>query len=188
MNRTHPAPGSGARVLVQAPGGIRLRAALSSVEIMVAVTAAHVWAGGELPALPWLLATAGLVYATGCALLRGRFALLPAAVGVGVAQFGLHHLLTAMSPDAAHAHGSMLGSMSGQMMLAHALGALATLVVWALRRRAFDALVLWVELLTSPLPTASRPVPTTGRRVPPIALRALRCLPRRGPPLSLLAA
>lgn len=182
MNQTPPAPGTGARVVVRAASRVRLRAALATVEIMVAVTAAHLWAGGELPGVPWLLATSGLVYLAGCALLRGRFALLPAALGVGIGQFGLHHLLTAMGPDAGHAHGGMLGAMSEQMVLAHAVGAIATLVIWALRRRAVDSLLLWAELLASPSPTAPRTTPATGRRPLALTLRFLRCLPHRGPP------
>lgn len=154
---------------------------------MAAVTGAHVWAGGELPALPWLVAMSGLVYLSGALLMRGSFSLLPAALGVGAAQFGLHHLLTAMSPDTGHAHGTMLGEMSGQMLFAHAVGAVATWLIWALRRRSLDAILHWAQLLASPLPTAPRALVVEGRRAAPIALRVVRNSPRRGPPQQSLS-
>lgn len=55
--------------------GLVLRAALATVEITMALIAAHTWAGGELPSRAWMAGAAALVFAGGAVVLCRRMPL-----------------------------------------------------------------------------------------------------------------
>lgn len=174
--RVGPAPGAGWRAL------------LSTVEIMVAVVAAHTIAGGALPSVPWLVGLVAILYGGSLGVVTGRASLPWMLAGVTGAQFGLHAALVALAPtagDAAHAaHAG--GGLTWQMALAHVAGALVTALVWRTRRRLIHRLFFW------PVPRGGVAAP---RRTAPVAVAGLPAAqawltsqPRRGPPAGLCCA
>ena len=162
-----------------------LRAALATLEIMTVLVAAHTWAGGELPTVGWLAATAGLVFVASNVVLRRRVPLWATVPALTVTQLLLHSWLVVLAPapHSGHVHGSAL-ELTWQMVLAHVAGALATALVWELRRRAVEVVLTWAEAGLVPVPTLR---PTVVRRAPLLPLRRLLVVvPLRGPPVSLL--
>lgn len=122
------------------------RSALATCEIMAAATAAHSWAGGALPSLPWLLGVTGLVFGATVLVIRDRAPLRWMLPALAAAQFPLHGLLAVMAPTG-HAHGHATGAatldLSWQMLAAHVASAVVTALVWHLRRRLADAILHW---------------------------------------------
>ncbi len=167
--------------------GVTLRAAVSTLEIMTVLVAAHTWAGGEVPSTGWVAMAAALVFGAGLLVLRGRAPLWAIVPALTVTQFLLHcwMVVLAPAPPGAHAmHASHL-QLTWQMVLAHAVGAVATAMVWELRRRAVEVVLTWAEAGLVPVPTLRR---TGFRRAPLLPLRRpLVVVPLRGPP-ALLAA
>lgn len=168
-------------------GGLILRAAVATLEILTVLVAAHTWAGGELPAAGWIVMAAALVFGAGTVVLRGRVPLWVMVPALTVAQFLLHcwMVVLAPSPSVAHAHGPHL-ELTWQMVLAHALGAVTTALVWELRRRAVEVVLTWGEAGLVPVPTLR---PAGAHRTPLLPMRRpLVVVPLRGPPVSLLSA
>ena len=168
--------------------GVTLRAALSTVEIMTVLVAAHTWAGGRLPSTGWIVVAAALVLAAGTVVLRDRVPLRAMVPLLTVAQFLLHCWLVVLAPAPgahAHAHGSHL-ELTWQMVLAHAVGGLATALVWELRRRAVEVVLTWSGAGLLPVPSLRR---TLTRSAPLVPLRRpLVVVPLRGPPVGLAPA
>jgi hypothetical protein len=165
-------------------------ALLGSVESVTALTVAHVVAGGEMPQPLWLAAFGALVYAASLPVLRQRAGIglvLPALVVVQVLG---HAWLVALTPasHAGHGHdGGVLLGLSPAMLAAHAVAALVTGVMWAVRRRVVDVLVQWADPALVPAPAATR-----GRVLPrvvrPSDRRLVGAAPTRGPPALLATA
>ncbi len=119
------------------------RAALATGAIMAGTVTAHIWAGGELPSVGWIAMIGVLVFAATRAVFRGRVSAPLMVLGLGVAQLGVHALLTAMTAQPVHhlaghhqhgATGSVgpdLLSIGWQMATAHALSAGLTILVWS---------------------------------------------------------
>jgi hypothetical protein len=166
--------------------GVTLRAAVATLEIMTMLVVAHTWAGGELPTAAWLAVTAGLVFAAGTAVLRGRVPLRVMVPALTVAQLFLHSWMVVLaSAPPTHGHGAPF-ELTWQMVLAHAAGALVTAAVWELRARAVDVVLAWSEPGLLVVPSLRRAV---ARHAPLLPLRRpLVVVPLRGPPVSLLAA
>lgn len=167
--------------------GVALGAALSTLEVMTVLVAAHTWAGGELPGLGWMAATVVLVFAAGAVVLRRRLPLRAAVPTLVVAQLLLHCWMVTLAPGqgAAHAHGTHL-ELTWQMVLAHAAGGVATALVWELHRRAVEVVLSWTEGALLPAPALA---PTVARQAPLLPLRRpLVVVPLRGPPVGPLAA
>lgn len=164
--------------------GVTLRAALSTIEIMTLVVAAHTWAGGQLPAASWLVVSAVLVFAAGGVVLRRRvplWAMVPALVA---AQLLLHCWMSVLTPGSGHHHGTHF-ELSWQMVTAHAAGGIVTALVWSLRRRAVEVLLSWSDVGIVPVPTLLRPMARYGPVLP--MRRPLVVVPLRGPPVGLTA-
>jgi hypothetical protein len=174
------------------PRRVGLRSGVATVEIMTGATVAHGWAGGALPSVPWLVGLVGLVFAASLAVLRRRVGLWLMVTVLGSAQFVLHGFLTWMAPTGhahvAHAHvdGPVLG-LTWQMVAAHAASAVLTAVVWAVRRRAVEMALTWVDLAPAPLPAATAPVVPAMDAVAWLR-RWLAVAHRRGPPARLVCA
>jgi hypothetical protein len=164
--------------------GVLLRAALATVEIMMLLVAAHTWAGGELPAAGWMVATAVLVFAAGTIVLRGRVPLRAIVPALVAAQLLLHCWMTVLSPTPGHAHGMHL-ELSWQMVAAHVAGGVATALIWELRRRAVEVVLTWSEIGLLPVPTLRRTAPPQPPVLP--LRRPLVVVPLRGPPFGLAA-
>jgi hypothetical protein len=128
-----------------------------------------------------------LVFGAGTLALRGRLPLRALVPALTVTQFLLHCWMAVLAPapPGAHAmHGPHL-QLTWQMVLAHAVGAVATALVWELRRRAVEVVLTWAEAGLVPVPPLR---PTVARRAPLLPLRRpLVVVPLRGPP-ALLAA
>lgn len=166
------------------------RSVLATGEVMVAATAAHSWAGGALPSLPWLLGVTGLVFGATVLVIRDHAPLrwmLPALV---VGQFLLHGLLAVMAPTG-HAHGHATGTatldISWQMVAAHAASAVVTALVWHLRRRLAEAIVHW-PLHPGALVVRWAAVRPVGVVFVPNVRAWLVGAPRRGPPPGFCCA
>ncbi len=72
------------------------------------------------------------------------------------------------------------------MVLAHVGGALATALVWELRRRAVEVVLTWADGRAG---AGARPAPHRRSVAPLLPLRRpLVVVPLRGPPVALLAA
>ena len=156
------------------------RAALSTVEIMTLLVAAHTWAGGTLPATGWIAATAALVFGAGAVVLRGRAPMRVVVPALAVTQLLLHCWMVVLGPTT-HGHVAHL-DLTWQMVLAHLAGAVATAAIWALRRRAVDVVLAWSEAGLVPVPGVLR---TPARYAPVIPLRRpLVVVPLRGPPVG----
>ncbi len=130
------------------------RAGTATAAIMAGTLAAHSWAGGELPSLPWLLATCALLYAATRAVFAGQFSPRVMVMALGMAQFGLHAVMSSLAGQSTqHAHhafpggtesapGVALLSMSWQMVAAHAVSAVLTVAVWSVSAKALAGLLL----------------------------------------------
>jgi hypothetical protein len=167
--------------------GVFLRAALSTLEIMTVLVAAHTWAGGQLPSAGWMALAAALVFAAGTVVLRGRVPLWAMVPALTVAQLLLHCWMVVLAPAApdAHAHGPHL-DLTWQMVLAHVVGGIATALVWELRRRAVEIVLTWAKAGVVPVPALRR---IAVREAPLLPLRRpLVVVPLRGPPVRLFTA
>jgi len=130
------------------------RAGTATTAIMAGTLAAHSWAGGVLPSVPWLVATCALLYAATRAVFVGKFSPRVMVIALGMAQFGLHALMTSLAGQSVqHAHHALAGStesvvgpnllsMSWQMAAAHTLSAVLTVAVWSVSAKAVAALLL----------------------------------------------
>jgi hypothetical protein len=165
--------------------GVLLRAALATVEIMILLVAAHTWAGGELPAAGWMVATAVLVFTAGTLVLRGRLPLRAMVPALVAAQLLLHCWMVVLGPTSGHVHGPHL-ELTWQMVLAHVAGGLGTALIWELRRRAVEVVLSWSEIGLLLVPTLRCTVPRRAP-VPPLR-RPLVVVPLRGPPVGLGSA
>lgn len=132
-------------IVVRPAAGALARAAVSTVEITAVSVTAHWIAGGMLPSASWVLASALPIFVVGVLLQRGRVALSSALAGAAAGQVFLHLALVAgTSADHLHTGGSafsMAPSGTLPMVVAHAVGALATVFVWSVRRAVWDVLV-----------------------------------------------
>jgi hypothetical protein len=168
--------------------GVSFRAALATLEIMTVLVAAHTWAGGQLPSVTWMALAGGLVFAAGTVVLRGRVPIWAMVPALAVTHLLLHCWMVVLAPAShggAHSHGPHL-DLTWQMVLAHVVGALATALVWELRRRAVDVVLTWAETGLVPVPSLRAAPP---RRDPLLPMRRpLVVVPLRGPPAALLAA
>ncbi|MFB9313512.1 hypothetical protein [Nocardioides plantarum] len=178
--------------------GVTLRAAAATVEVTAALAVGHLWAGGSLPSVPWLLVMASVVFGTGLLVLRGRVRPLVAVPVLVAAQLLLHAWLTALSTPMdgaghlAHAHLSdghhAHALLDPTMLVVHVAGGLLTALLWELRARAGEVVVTWTRSPLPPLP-ALRPV---AAPVPlPRALSSrfvVAAAPRRGPPAPVATA
>ena len=119
------------------------RAALATGAIMAGTVTAHCWAGGELPSLGWIASIGALVFGATRGVFRGRVSVPVMVLGLGVAQLGVHALLTAMTVQPTHhlaGHDKHLAagstgldmlSIGWQMVTAHVLSAVLTVAVWS---------------------------------------------------------
>lgn len=157
---------------------------LATLEIMTGAALAHLAAGGALPSVGWLVASALAVFGAGVVVLQRRVGLVAGAVLAGLSQLGLHEVFVAFAaaPGAEHHHavGTSLGSADGvAMLVAHACAAVLSVVVWVLHRR---ALAVAVRSLPTPrVAVAGRLIAEAAQFVPRPALWA-DVSPRRGPP------
>lgn len=167
--------------------GASLRAALATLEIMTVLVVAHTWAGGELPSAGWIAITAVLVFAAGTVALRRRAPLWALVPALTLTQLFLHSWLVVLAPapHAGHGHGPH-PDFTWQMVLAHVGGALATAVIWELRRRAVEVVLTWATAGLLPVPALRRTVAHVAPQLP--LRRPLVVVPLRGPPVALLAA
>ena len=128
-------------IVVRPAAGALSRAAVSTGEITAASVAAHWIAGGLLPSASWVLASALPIFGLGVLLQRGRVSLTSALAGAAAGQVFLHLALVAgTSADHMHAGGSAPSGVL-PMVAAHAVGALATILAWSVRRAVWDVLV-----------------------------------------------
>lgn len=160
------------------------RSALATCEIMAAATAAHSWAGGALPSVPWLLGVTGLVFGATLLVIRGHARLRWMIPTLGAAQFLLHGLLAAMAPTG-HAHGHATGAtpldLSWQMVAAHVASGMVTALVWHLRRRLLEAIIQW-PLDADTLVVHRKVLRPVGQLSVPNGRVWMLGAPRRGPP------
>ena len=129
------------------------RAALATGAIMAGTVTAHLWAGGELPSAGWIALVGALVFAATRAVFRGRVGAPVMALGLGVAQLGVHALLTAMTVQptqhlaghhqhiAAGSTGLDMLAIGWQMAAAHALSAGLTVLVWSVLASALQEIL-----------------------------------------------
>ncbi|MBB3089913.1 hypothetical protein FHS12_002862 [Nocardioides albus] len=140
-------------------------ALLAAIEITTGSSLAHLAGGGELPDALWLVATGFAAFGTGVVVLQRRVGIALGAVLAGAAQLGMHEAFEAYAAPVAHAHET--GSGGTSMLLAHAVAAALTVVVWMLHRRAWRviarALATPQALVPFRLPVPAQPVvPRTG--------------------------
>lgn len=167
-------------IVVRPAPGTMVRAAAGTVEITVASASAHWIAGGMMPSIGWLLASALPIFGVGVLLQRGRVTLPCALAWAAAGQGFLHVALVAGTPgDHLHAGGSA-PSMMVPMLVAHAVGALATVLVWSVRRRLWDVIVrvskVRTQVLRAPAQSSIDNCAATNEWLVWMALR------RRGPP------
>ena len=165
--------------------GVAWRAALSTLEIMTVLVAAHTCAGGELPTVGWVAATTAVVLVAGIVVLRHRVPLWAAVPALVVTQLLLHGWMVTLAPASSGAHHDAHAGLTWQMLLAHLVGAVTTAVVWELRRRAVEIVLAWSEPGLVPVPALRRAAPRRGPALP--LRRPLVVVPLRGPPVSSLA-
>jgi hypothetical protein len=166
------------------------RSCLATAEIIAGVTLAHTWAGGELPSVPWLLGLCGLVLGSSLLVMREKARLRTMILLLGAAQFALHPFLALMAPTE-HVHTAASTPMlhlTWQMVAAHAACAVVTGVVWAVRRRALEAIFGWVENSAVLLPLWLAPSIGEETSRPSRAPWWLAGAPRRGPPLRTVCS
>jgi len=173
------------------------RAALATGAIMAGTVTAHSWAGGELPSVGWIALIGAFVFAATRAVFRGRVRAPVMVLGLGVAQLGVHALLTAMAVQPTQhlaGHHQHVASGSGldvlaigwQMATAHVLSAGLTVLVWSAMAGALQEIL---ELPDQP----SLAVGNRGARLVGDVDQVVRTVagwrsgaPRRGPPRAPL--
>ena len=175
--------------------------------VLSLAAAAHVLAGGELPAPPVIAALAALATLTAAALTGAKMT-APVLAGYLLAgQFALHRAFSALSGPAvpgarstAHVHDGQILPVPGPaapqimptadpaagMLGLHVLATLVTALVVARAEASLWALAAWLRILIGPptpagLPPAFRPVLIGGGR-PARRGTALGPVPARGPP------
>jgi len=115
---------------------------MGAVEITAVSCAAHWAASGSLPPAGWVLASVLPLFGIGVFLHRGRLTLSTAFVAAAAGQVFMHLALAQGTPtDHMRAAGS-----DWPMVIAHAVGAIATVLLWSLRRHAWDVLVRVVSI------------------------------------------
>ncbi|KAA1418693.1 hypothetical protein F0U44_09355 [Nocardioides humilatus] len=169
--------------------GVRLSAGLAAIETTTALAIAHTAAGGELPAVPALGAVALTSYGAGVLVLRHRTPIrvvVPALVGL---QAVLHAWLVVLVGSGHHTHGgspdAFLG-LSWPMVGAHLAAGLAAALAFALRRRAIQVILGWVDAATPQIP--HRAHVATPAIAPRLLGRSSSAHPTRGPPPVLCVA
>ncbi len=177
------------RVLPQR--GVPLRAAVASLESTGVLVAGHVWAGGMLPSLPWIVLMASAVLGAGLLVLRGRVRPRHAVPALVVTQLLMHAWLTVLAPSAAMdgmPMGGDHGVLDPRMLAVHTAGALLTALLWEVRARVGEVVVSWTSAPPPPvLPPALRPrlLPAPPR----LGVRyVVSAAPRRGPPVLVAPA
>jgi hypothetical protein len=163
-----------------------LTSLLATVEIVAFGVAAHTWAGGSVPGLPWLFATVGLVALATYAVVLRRSSMAATFAALLAGQVGLHFLLGAMAPPSGHAghHGD--AALSWQMALAHIASAVVTLLIWQVRGRLILRVLGWAQARAL-VHTPRRHLVPASRAVGAHALILLTA-PRRGPPMGIAPA
>lgn len=189
------------------------RAAAVAVTVLVLGAAAHVMAGGELPALPVMTALTAVV-ALSAVMLAGRKMTAPVlAAYLGASQTGLHLAFSALSgvgtpmpgmavhhpgmkagtggPGASIAHDHLSADVSLGMLGMHLTAVLLTALVMARGESALWALAAWLRPLMDP------PEPAIIRVCRYLAVTAAATIqprgrvtgrpPARGPPLRVPA-
>ncbi|WP_435769808.1 hypothetical protein [Nocardioides sp. SYSU DS0651] len=167
---------------------VALPAALSSVETVVALTVAHLAAGGQAPEVGWLAAFGAVVYVAGLAVLRRRVTLRVALPALLASQVLGHAWLVTLSQQPHHGHsdaGPVFG-LSWSMLAAHLVAAAVTGTVWLLRRRAVTVILQWARPGRLPAPVLRRALGVTALRSQPIH-HGLCVTPTRGPPALMPA-
>jgi hypothetical protein len=164
------------------------RSFVATLEIVGFGGQAHHLAGGGLPSSEHLVALLALVAATSH-LLRRQVLSVGVAVGAAVVgQLLIHVVFTLSAPHAAHAAPGLLPS--ADMLLAHTIGAAATVVALAWQEQ---AIVRLVGFLLPPIQSAgpsatATDVPESGAPRPHRGLEVVNLTPRRGPPRLAAAA
>lgn len=185
------------------------RAGVLALTVLTLAAAAHLGAGGQLPALPILMALAAVV-GLSAVLLAGLKMTAPLlAVYLGGSQLALHlgfaALSTTAAPGAGTAHHRFSPSATDPLILesaathqhlmadagtpmtsAHIIATLATALLLARGEAALWALAAWVRSLNGPIvPVTIPPVfcqpPASGRPVHPGGRVPVQVLVR-GPP------
>lgn len=174
--------------------GVTLRATAATVEVTTVLALGHLWAGGSLPGVAWLLVMAAGVLGAGVLVLRGRVRPLVAVPVLVVLQLLLHGWVTALTvpTDGGHlAHGAGTaadhahGLLDPTMLAVHVGGGLLTALLWELRTRAGEVVVTWTRQPLPPLPAlrlVAAPVPLPRTLVSRFVVAAA---PRRGPPMAV---
>lgn len=144
-------------VLVRPARGATVRAAASAAEIAMASCLAHWCAGGTVPSAAWIVGYAVVLFALGLGLQRGNVSLGWAVVGASAGQFFMHLCLQSAT-SASHGH----EGAAWPMVVAHVAGAIATVVVWTMRRRAWDILVRVRQVRWLVLGTVGAPAEAAG--------------------------
>lgn len=179
--------------------------------VLSLAAAAHVSAGGELPA-PQVLAALAALATLAAAPLTGAKMTAPALAGYLLAgQFAVHQVFSALSGPAvsaarpaAHVHGGPILPVPGPetfiqvtpaadpaaaMLGLHVLATLATALVLARTEASLWALAAWLRILIEPpVPGGMLPVlrlAVIGGRRPARRGSALGEVPARGPPLEV---
>ena len=171
------------------------RAALATGAILAGTVTAHIWAGGELPSVGWIALIGALVFAATRAVFRGRVSAPVMVLGLGVAQLGVHALLTAMTVQPAHhlsgshhhvASGSVgpdMLSIGWQMAAAHALSAGLTVLVWSVMAGALEEILELADQPSLAVGERCARLVSDVDRVVRLAVAGWRSgAPRRGPP------
>lgn len=122
-------------VVVRPAHGAASRAAASAAEITAASCFAHWCAGGTVPSTAWIVGYGGVLFALGLSLQRGNVTFGWAFLGASAGQLFMHLCLQGATSSHAHDGGAW------PMVIAHVAGAVATVAVWTIRRRAWDVLV-----------------------------------------------
>ncbi|MCM0616590.1 hypothetical protein [Paenarthrobacter sp. TYUT067] len=188
------------------------RAAAVAVTVLTFAAAAHVFAGGELPAFPVMTALTAVVTLS-AVMLAGRKMTAPMlAAYLGVGQTVLHLAFSALSgpgapaPTGAH-HGGLPGGtgsvaagsphdhlsadVSLGMLAMHAAAVLVTALVMARGESALWALAAWLRPLVDTLEPSAiqtcREVPVAAAPALSPRRKALLRPPVRGPPLCASA-
>jgi hypothetical protein len=170
-------------VRAQAPHALARAVAATTVAV-VGATAAHTWAGGDVPTGPGLALVTAVVLAGSLLVFRRDvpgWALLPA---VAAAQLGVHESYGLV---AGHDHAVVTAADPGwswQMVAAHVFVTLLTAVLWWAGRRAASYAV---SIHAHPaVPVTSRVRRRPSAAVTRSSLVLLLVSPRRGPPLAVL--
>ena len=170
------------------------RAALATGAILAGTVTAHIWAGGELPSVGWIALIGALVFAATRAVFRGRVSAPVMVLGLGVAQLGVHALLTAMTVQPDHLSGSHHHVASGsvgpdmlsigwQMAAAHALSAGLTVLFWSVMAGALEEILELADQPSLAVGERYARLMSDADRVVRVAVAGWRSgAPRRGPP------